>query len=131
MYLEKTLKKFHQTNRKSLRARKPPATTKTKTAQQPKWKRKKKVEMGEKKQKPANEKRLFEKGFSNCPHTKCPVVQQQKQQTGQTSVPVFLLLLSISELLTAALQEKADASRSICIYANLCKWDIQIFNLNV
>lgn len=81
MYLEKTLKKFHQTNRKSLRAQKPPATTKTKTAQQPKWKRKKKVEMGEKKQKPANEKRLFEKGFSNCPHTKCPVVQQQKQQT--------------------------------------------------
>lgn len=70
----------------------------------------KKVEMGEKKQKPANEKRLFEKGFSNCPHTKCPVVQQQKQQTGQTSVPAFLLLLSISELLTAALQEKADAS---------------------
>lgn len=66
--------------------------------------------MGEKKQKPANEKRLFEKGFSNCPHTKCPVVQQQKQQTGQTSVPAFLLLLSISELLTAALQEKADAS---------------------
>lgn len=42
MYLEKTLKKFHQTNRKSLRAQKPPATTKTKTAQQPKWKRKKK-----------------------------------------------------------------------------------------
>lgn len=66
--------------------------------------------MGEKKQKPANEKRLFEKGFSNCPHTKCPVVQQQKQQTGQTSVPAFLLLLSISELLTAELQEKADAS---------------------
>jgi len=76
--------------------------------QQPKWKRKKRLRWERRNKNRLMKSVYLKKGFSNCPHTKCPVVQQQKQQTGQTSVPALLfllLLLSIREFLTVARRE--------------------------